>query len=154
MEITRYGDIGTPQRHAKFGGVVIAVIDGQELATVGATDYLDAFLKAGIFNQDQYNSTYQLIRDYQVGFLFKWKIVKEYCRAAGLPCETADIEREEARRNYNAALRYNPEFSKLSDIAHLLLEHVGVYIPPPWKLRKLADRLTNFYCNHQRIVIE
>lgn len=149
----RKTDIGTPERHKKSYGVFLTDVDGELLSVVGATDYLDAFRHKGYFNEDQYNSVYQLIRDYQIGVLYKWKIVKELCDAHGLSHEDAEVEREEARRNYNAAVKYNPEFTKLSNLAHLLLEQVGVYIPPIWKMQKIADRLTYYYCNNKRIVV-
>jgi hypothetical protein len=152
--ITRYGDVGPPERHLKFGGVEIKVVEGQELAFAPVTDYLDAFLAAKFFNQEQYNAVYLLIRDYQIGSLYKWKIVKEYLRSQGLSDEDADREREEARRNFNVVIRYNHEFVKLANIAHLVIGSIGVYIPPIWKLQQLSDRLVTFYKNNERIKLE
>lgn len=153
MEITRYGDVGTIERHAKFGGVTEDVVDGQPRARC-IESYLDAFLEAKVFNQEQHSSVYQLIRDYQKGYLWQFRMVREYCDAHGLTNMDADMERELSRRSYDAAIRYNQEFTKLSHIAHILLEQMGVYIPPVWKLQQLADRLTKYYCNCPRIELE
>lgn len=150
--ITRYGDVGTPERHAKFGGVRETAVDGQ-LRGKCIESYLDAFLENRIFNQEQHSAVYHLIRDYQKGYLWEWQIVHNYCDAHGLSHSDAEIEREVARKSFDAALRYNSEFSKLSNLAHILLEHIGVYIPPPWKLQQLADRLIKYYCNCPRIEI-
>jgi hypothetical protein len=146
--ITRYGVGATPERKMKLGGVSVTIVDGQPISFVGATDYLDAFLQSGIFNQQQYNSVYQLIRDYQIGCLYKWKIIRDYYHSCGLSTQDADSEREKARKDYAAAIKYNHEFTKLSNIAHLLLEHIGVYLPPAWKMQQLADRLTYYYKNN------
>lgn len=144
-KITRYGDIGTSERHSKFGGVKVTVIDGQPVAICGITDYLDAFLIGKIFTQEQYNAVYQLVRDYQIGFLYKWRVVKEYIRSAGLSEEEAEEQRESARINFNAALKHNPEFMKLANFAHLLLDAHVMDVAPTWKLVQLADRLIKFY---------
>ncbi len=150
--ITRYGDVGTPERHNKLCGVAETVVDGQ-LHGKGIESYLDAFLEFKIFNQEQHNVVYQLIRDYQKAYLWEWRIVHEYCDAHGLSSSDAELEREIARKNYDAALKYNYEFAKLSGLAHLTIGQMGVYISPEWKLKQLADRLIKYYCNHERFTV-
>lgn len=152
-EIKKYSDTGTKERHRKHGGVRVTNVEGQ-LNCKGIESYLDGFLEYRIFTQEQHNSTYQLVRDYQVGCLYKWKIVRDYLNKAG--ASECDINRiqEEARKNFDAAIRYNGEFIKLANLAHLLLEHTGVAIPPAWKMQQLADRLTKFYRNHDRITLK
>lgn len=160
--IAKYGYIAPKERYEKFGGVCETKVDGQ-LHAKGIESYLDAFLESKIFSQEQYNSVSMIIRDYQIGCLYKWKIVRDYLKSAGLSEEDANREREECRKNFYAAIKYNGEFIKLANIAHVLLEHADYYeipeqkdcyFPGKTKLQHLADRLTKFYCTNKRIEME
>lgn len=143
--ITRYGDVGTQARHKKFGGVVEDNIDGQMHARVKAEDCLDALLVAKVISQEQFNACYQLCRDYKIGCLYKYRIVKDYLRSTGLNAEEADEERERSKKAFYAAIKYNNEFIIISDLTHIILEQIGIRIPAPWKMQQLADRLIKYY---------
>jgi hypothetical protein len=149
--ITKYGDIGTPERHRKFGGVRQDVVDGQKRGK-GVENYLDVFLELKIWDMKQYNAAYTLIRDRQKGYLWEWKHVREYGSSGGIAItrEEFEEERDKARKAYDAALRYNREFGIIGDFANIVLEEIGVRIPSVWKLQQLADRLIKYYAINQR----
>lgn len=146
MEITKYGDVGTKERHIKFGGIRSTLVDGQPCGVSEAEDCLDVLLLAKAINQSQFDACFQLCRDYKIGCLYKWKFVKSHLRRAGLSAEEAEEERERCRRDFNSAIRYNSEFIIIANLTHIVLGQVGVRIPAPWKIQQLSDRLIKYYC--------
>lgn len=144
-KIIKYGDVGTPERHRKFGGVQEDNIDGQLHAKAKAEDCLDVLFLARVINQEQFNASYQLCRDYKIGCLYKWQRAKEYLRSAGLGPEEAEEERERSRKAFCAAIKYNPEFITIANLTHIILDQIGVRIPAPWKMQQLSDRLIKYY---------
>lgn len=143
--ITKYSDVGTPERHKKFGGVYKDNVEGQIRARVHAEDCFDVLLIGKVINQEQYNACFQLSRDYKIGCLYKWKKAAEHLRGSGLSQEEAEEERQRAKLAFYAAIKYNPQFTRISDMTHIIIDQIGFSIPAPWKIQQLADRLIKYY---------
>lgn len=153
----RYGDIGTPERAIKNGGVIKAPKGNQD-CVIGFSDWPSLFFDRGVIDEDQHASFLQFVRDYNVGIMYKWTVVKSLLKASGLSPEEADVEREEARVNCNAVIRFNPELKSLLNYAHTTLEEVengmvGLYLPLGGRLLKLVEILTKYYKDNHRIKI-
>lgn len=154
MSITKYGDVGTPQRHVKFGGVIETNVDGQ-LRGKGVENYIDAFLEAKIFNQEQFNSAYQLCRDYIIGVARRSNTTMNYNDSHGSATKSLYDMQEEARQCFNHAIRWNPSFLAISALADINIDSdaedkIKKYKTSSEKYQRICDRLTYYYCNFKR----
>ena len=154
----KHGDVGTPERHKKNGGIIPCPKEDQDCVQ-GFSDWPSLMKERDIIDDEQETAFVQFLRDYQVGTLYKWKTVKSLLKSQGLDEKQAEIEREEARQNHNAVISFNRDLSLLANYGHTTIDEVeyglvGLYLPMGSRLYSLLESLVKFYELNHRIKIK